>query len=566
MLPCMARTTKPPFPLFSSRLLALTTALVCLSGVPRASEARPDSALGPALDYLHSCQRLDGGFGEHGEASTEGLTLLALSAISAAGESPGRWTTGGESALSYLAAQSTERSPAATGQLILGLEAAGEAPGSFAGIDWEQRLVDSFIEDQFGDPKLLIDDFWALLALAGKPSHQAALSSAGDHIAKHQVQGQGWSWSHELTSDHDNTALALMALHETAHPRANEVGAEGLEWLRTSLSLARDHRTPYYNVPALAMHIQAHDTLAPGQHSDHRTKILSELKGLQLPDGSFSWTPRTSSFPCWNTAAAIPALMGPSAASAGSTSAAAQPPRAKATEQELVPPPTEATISVRIEGAEGLLWEGEVLVEPTDYVLRTGQEGKTDRPTVLGASILALRASGLPFELTGDYGDEIYTVDGKGPYRWFYRLNAEKSDLCQIVQPVTDGDQLILFHGKRDDRALRVRSTGVPEAGETPVLVAEAFDSNTEEWTAAPDAVIAVKPTSVGEQITGYQAQASGVGFIRSEVLRIEAPTPSESPEEDSSSSFALLALLGLLGLLGAGVLLRRASTKSSTN
>ena len=508
-------------------------------------------------------------FGEldmHGEASTEGLTLLALSAISAAGESPARWTTGGKSALSYLAAQSTERSPAATGQLILGLEAAGETARGFADIDWEERLADSFTGGQFGDPKLLIDDFWALLALAGKPSHQAALSSAGDHIAKHQVQGQGWSWSHELTSDHDNTALALMALHAAGHPRADEVGAEGLEWLRTSLRLARDHRTPYYNVPALAMHIQAHDTLAPGQHSDHRAKILSELKGLQLPDGSFSWTPRTSSFPCWNTAAAIPALMGPPGTSARPTSSSVPPARAKATEQELVQPPAKATIQVRIEGAERLLWEGEVLVEPTDYVLRTGQEGATDRPTVLGAAILALRASGLPFELTGDYGDEVYTVDGKGPYRWFYRLNAEKSDLCQIVQPVTDGDQLLLFHGKRDDRALRLRSAGAPEAGQPPTLVAEAFDSNNEEWTAAPEALIDVQTTTDGERITGYQAQASGAGFIRSEVLRVDAANTSDPPEEDTPLSLILIGLLGLLGLLGAGALLRRASAKSPTN
>ena len=546
MLPCMTRQAKRASYLAvgAATLLMAATSFCVLPGVGLAQ-----SSTSSALDYLHSCQRLDGGFGEHGEESSLHITLAALMAISSAGEDPARWTADGQSPFDYLRSRMEQSSPAAIAQFVLALKASGRDPRNHDGTNWVEHLVSSFSEGQFGDPGLLIDDVWAVRALAEMPEYQKEVRAAAEFLFSHRIEKEGWSWSVGLTSDLDNTCLALMALRASGWNPEDPVFAEGLEWAHGALTRARHNMAPQLNTPAVALHLQTLTALGTEEAPPGVASLRSQLLGLQLSDGSFSWTPSTSSYPCWNTAAAIPAL--------GGNPLPEAPPgrlqereRAKSSEVALNPPPRTAAVTVRIEGKDELLWSGSLVVEPTRYTLRDGQERATDRPNVLGAAILALREAGLPFVLSGDYGDEVFTVQGVGPYRWFYRVNGAESELCQIVHPVQDGDEVVLFYGKRANRLLRLRALESANYDRPPTLVAEAFDSDEKVWVPAPEADIEVERRPNGEREVRYLAVAHGPGFVRSEVSEWAV----SALEEGSSPRLFVLVALALLVFLGLGV------------
>ena len=60
------------------------------------------------MDYLQSCQKDDGGFGEAGRESSPGTTSWAIMAIVAAGDDPRTWVKNGNSTVDYLRSMNAE--------------------------------------------------------------------------------------------------------------------------------------------------------------------------------------------------------------------------------------------------------------------------------------------------------------------------------------------------------------------------------------------------------------------------------------------------------------------------
>jgi len=100
---------------------------------------------------------------------------------------------------------------------ILAITATGQDPRTFPEEDFVEKLK-SFTDDtQLGDPSLLNDDIWGILALrsAGVPASDPVIQNSKAFLLQDQNADGGWAWDAGGTSDTNDTAAAIMALLET---------------------------------------------------------------------------------------------------------------------------------------------------------------------------------------------------------------------------------------------------------------------------------------------------------------------------------------------------------------
>ncbi|HID28206.1 MAG TPA: hypothetical protein EYP22_10425, partial [Methanosarcinales archaeon] len=134
----------------------------------------PDSSqIKDAMSYLKSCQNEDGGFGADANSNSSiGTTNWAVIAIASIGEDPHNWIKNGNSPIDFMSAHANELDneinvATAYERFLLALVASGEDPRNFNGTNYVEK-VKSFYNSttkQIGDPTLLNDDFWGVLAL-----------------------------------------------------------------------------------------------------------------------------------------------------------------------------------------------------------------------------------------------------------------------------------------------------------------------------------------------------------------------------------------------------------------
>jgi len=108
---------------------------------------------------------------------------------------------------------------------ILALVAAGKDPKSFPNENFVQKLKSFYSGGQIGDPSLLNDDIFGLLALlaAGEPIGDEVVSSAKNFVIQNQNADGGWAFAILSGSDTNMTAMAIMALLESRS--SNHVGS-----------------------------------------------------------------------------------------------------------------------------------------------------------------------------------------------------------------------------------------------------------------------------------------------------------------------------------------------------
>jgi hypothetical protein len=173
-----------------------------------------------ALDYLHTQQNADGGFGSgFSPDSSLGSTVDAVLAITAASASSGgdlaAFDQGGNTPLSYLAANAAS---AATGgdlaKLILAAIAAGQNPREFGGVDSVAKL-EAMIDAGGkigGEADTFVAHTFAVLALAS--AQRPVPAASVDYIKDAQQEGGAWAWdgSADTAADTNSTAFAVQAL------------------------------------------------------------------------------------------------------------------------------------------------------------------------------------------------------------------------------------------------------------------------------------------------------------------------------------------------------------------
>jgi hypothetical protein len=206
--------------LLCSGSLTPTQAAGRAQGIPKASQ-QEIAAVCRALDWLHTQQLPDGGFGQRlpGGAyrSSAGATADVVYALALLGEDPAgpRWTINGRSAMDALAKLApgyVNTDAGQAGKVASAVALAGQNPRAFAGMDLVKTIQGSY------DPKTgryhPLYEFRHTLAVEGLLRSGVQVPPAAlDALFKAQLPDGGWFWSFDgKKSDVDTTGRVLQVL------------------------------------------------------------------------------------------------------------------------------------------------------------------------------------------------------------------------------------------------------------------------------------------------------------------------------------------------------------------
>jgi prenyltransferase beta subunit len=301
-------------------LVTLVVAAVLAAAAPALAAA--DTAA--AFDYLRMQQNADGGFGSgFSPDSSLSSTADAMLAIVAAGGDLATFDKGGNTPLTYLAAQAPS---AATGgdlaKLILAATAAGENPRQFGGVDSVAKLEAlTGANGRIGAPT---DTFFThCLAVRALKSAKRPIPAAAVGLIKiTQQDGGGWAWdgSSATAADTNTTAVAVQAL-----AAAGDIPTPIAQAMSYYHGIQNDDGGwPYQSPSSFGTATDANSTavtiqaiLAAGQDpagADWTTTTgqtpVAALEGLQNPTGAFAWQATVRDDNLLATVQALPALAG----------------------------------------------------------------------------------------------------------------------------------------------------------------------------------------------------------------------------------------------------------------
>jgi hypothetical protein len=233
------------FWLLCSRSLTPSLAAGPVQGSSKASPQEIAAAC-RAIDWLHTQQLPDGGFGQKlpGGAfrSSAGATADVVYVLALLGEEPGgpRWTVGGRSAMDALAKLApgyVNVDAGQAGKVASAVALAGRNPRSFAGLDLIKIIQNAY------DPKTgryhPLYEFRHTLAVEGLLRSGAQVPPAAlDALFKAQLSDGGWFWSFDgKKSDVDTTGRVLQVLAGIARRQNAAAYAGAADFLaRTQLA------------------------------------------------------------------------------------------------------------------------------------------------------------------------------------------------------------------------------------------------------------------------------------------------------------------------------------------
>jgi len=539
--------------IFRSKLftLLLISALIlpCLLITPvMAVDSYPlatgDSQVADALNYLRSAQTSDG------KISDFGTSAWAVMAIAAAGEVPGDWKVStNPSIVDYLATNAGSASSASDyARMLLAIAAAGEDPTDFGGVDFVALLEAEHTGNQIGDPLLLNDDFFgvmALIAAGGDPSSTIIQDSVAFILDNRNAIADGgdggWGYAPGATSDVDDTASAIMALIAAGESPALPAIAEGLAYIK-STQMANGGFPFFGETNSASDSWGIGGIVAAGGNpadedwdSEPGNDPVDDLLSFQNPDGSFDLSQTTEANQKLWTSYAIPALLG-----VPYPVAVLEPPE----------PEEGVTVDVRIEGEDENIWYGTVTVNDSTIIDDQDGEHYLGQPTALGALDEASQEGEFPYAVEDSaYGLYLYSIDGEeaeGTSGWMYRVD--------YISPLDSVDQFILndthqevlfYYGDWMDPLIPLKlevDNIIPDAGDSFTVTVEEYDEGLDEWYPAEDAIVYADTsyTTGGDgevEITIYQDTTIDVyaekdGYIRSNSVTVTVGEGSAQPSE----------------------------------
>jgi iron complex transport system substrate-binding protein len=490
------------------RILAIAAILIALLLCTTACSAYPlspdDPTVEAGLDYLRTCQKADGGFGEAEMESSPGTTSWAIMAIVAAGEDPQSWTVNGTTPLDYLLASGNETiakgGTADIARTILTLIAVGEDPKTFGEIDYVAELKQRVKPDgQAGDH--IYTTIWTVNALAAAGENA---STSTDWLIARQNPDGGFGWTEGAESDPDDTGAALMALSAAGVPPESPAIQGALDYLREmQLDDGGFHYggTSASNSASDSWVIQGIVAAGedPATWEKNGTDVVTHLESLQNPDGSFRHTAYVTDNPCRMTASAIPALLGmPYPIYPGQT-ATLQP--ANTTEQQLTAAPTTATPSPTTPSGTVSGTEGTITVTDDFGETVTIQEPPERIVSLAPANTEILFALGLGDRVVGvtDYCNYPPAALDKPKVGGYSTVNIEK-----VI--AAEPDLVVASFGNTEDVIDHLRALGLPVIALNPLTIDDVLHDI----------------TLVGEA-TGQEEEAAAL--VRNLTTRIETVT-----------------------------------------
>jgi iron complex transport system substrate-binding protein len=300
-----------------NRILRSTVVLIFfLALITGASPAFPlntsDEEVAEALDYLHSCQRENGGFAEEGRETNPGTSFYATMAIVVAGEDPETCTVNGTSAADYWRSGEVKSDGTAEiARMVTLIVALGEDPRDFAGTDYLAQVQERMGDDgHFGDH--IYTHYWGMFALAAAGEDAA---SSAEWLKSQQNNDGGFGWTPGTESDPDDTAASIMALIAAGEPVHSATVRDALAYLdgvQMEDGGFNFGGTSTSNVASDAWVIQALAAAGedPASWEKNGNDVVGHLLSLRTEEGLFRWTDGIADNPCGMTARAVPALLG----------------------------------------------------------------------------------------------------------------------------------------------------------------------------------------------------------------------------------------------------------------
>lgn len=399
---------------------------------------------------------------------------------------------------------------------ILAISAAGEDPRTFDGVDRVSELLDEARNNQIGDPELLNDDFWGVIALrsAGAASDHQAIQDSIAVIRSAQNINGGWAWNTSAAPDTDDTAAAIMALRAGGAAANDQDIEEALAWLRTTQQpdggfpnmMAGDTVS---NAASDSWVISALYSLGIDPEAWERNghSPIDHLLSLQQPDGGFSWVANPAQSNPQITAYAVVAIE------------ESFYPVATYQAQEPENPGRGQEIFFRIEGSANTICSGLIRAENALQAVETaaGQCGFT------------YVIQQLAF---GPYLYQINNEAAEGMAGWMYRVNWLSPMVGAADYLLSEGDSVFWAYTEFGTEPLRLRTQPQsPRRGEEISITVEQYDSGTGQWSQARDARLFADgieqplpegvATSRFEDLGIHTLKARKAGYIASGVTEI---------------------------------------------
>ncbi len=497
-------------------MISILTLIPYVSAYPYINS---EQEVSQALEWLRSQQQTNGSIGGFGTSS------WAVMAIVASGEDPHGWSNGGDSIIDYLKKNKDSLSSSTDySRFILSMVAAGEDPRNVNGTDLVANLESFYNGTQFGDPSLLNDDFWAVMALtsAGIDKNDEKIQNATVFIKSNQnEEDHGWSWGVGADSDIDDTAAAIMALISADESQSSTHITNGLEYMKSKQISNGGFDHGWGNsAESDSWAIQAIVAVGQDPTSANWTKEgknpIDDLLSFQNQDGSFNdYNPAPNS---QATSYAIPAFLGKPYPIFMETST--------------------SQVYLRIEDQNSTLWKGWIDI-PQSVTIEAYNSGKT-YDNIPGNNVLAIldKASEIAsFEYQvsdqyypdmGFYVESIAGHNAEGLYGWLYLINYTSPEVGMDTYEITSSDEILIYWGTLGVRPLKVNINPIEVAiNESFTVTVTYFNESNSEWIPLEGATIHIND----EFITDSEGKATIV-LTESKVYDIYVEKWGQTTEE----------------------------------
>jgi hypothetical protein len=499
-------------------LVMMIITLTCIPYVSAYPYNSSEQTVNQAIEWLRSQQQTNGSIGSFATSS------WVVMAIVASGEDPHNWSNGGDSIIDYLKKNKESlSSPNDYSRFILSIVAAGENPRNVNGIDFVATLESFYNGTQFGDPSLLNDDFWAIMALrsVGIDNNDEKIQNAVAFIKTNQNEGDGgWSFGVGSDSDVDSTAASIMALISVNESKTSTHIIDGLEYIKTKQVSSGGFDSWGYGTSAESDSWAIQAIVAAGQDptdanwTKEGKNPVDDLILFQNQDGSFNdFNPAPSS---WTTSYAIPALLGK-------------------------PYPifmeSSSQVYLRIEDQNSTLWNGWIDI-PQSVTIEANNSGKTYN--LAGDNVLAIldKASEIAsfeyqvsdqwYQDMGFYVESIAGHKAEGLYGWLYLINYSSKEVAIDAYTITSSDEILIYWGAIDMKPLKINVNSMEVAiNESFTVTVTYFNESNSEWIPLEGATVYVND----EFVTDSEGKVT-VTLAESKVYDIYAEKWGETTEQ----------------------------------
>jgi len=399
---------------------------------------------------------------------------------------------------------------------ILAITAIGQNPRTFASTDYIDALKSYHFENQIGDPIMLNDDCFGILALvsAGESLDDAVIVDSKDFIFSHQNDDGGWGFSVTANSDTNMTASAILALVSSGTDSFDSRIQNALSFLKASQN---DDGGFYYNSDfgsdsdssSTAWVIWALNALNinPSSLVKSDNTPISYLESNQSDQGFFKYQDNSEedSFSAMTTAYAVIALQG------------------KKLPFNIVTNNTSVQkTSFRIEGSSETVCTGEVA-------------GRTALDIIKNAKAICDFEYEIENSDWGSYLKSINDDQASGMTGWLYMVNSFSPSVGAADYELKVGDSVLWYYGEFSWQSSRLSlSSEQIDSDQSVTASVEHFDGNV--WLPLSDAIVnfglTIQTTDNNGQVVVnledgfYKVYAQKQEYIRSNSVLLEVGQP----------------------------------------